>query len=149
MEIELKKVIVFLLIEVLMLYRCLADDLYMQIIAPERDAISTALNSAVKRATFEANRRTSRPRNPLTMAGLRLNGDIEFVDSANPTPQELLDLFCDKIFTNNASLITSISYDELTSQSNSYVMNIARHLGYPVISWNPLYEGALEVRIII
>lgn len=118
----------------------------MQIIAPERSSMATQLETEVRRAISQANSRTI-PRNPLTLAGLRLYGDIQFVDSSNPTPQELLNIFCDKIFANNASVISAISYDELTSQSNDYVMNIARKLGYPVISWDPLYPGALEVSI--
>ena len=143
--------IIFVLFGLWTAYRCAAEDLYMQIIAPERGSITKSLENELRGAVRKANERRARGRNnrivinPMTRAGIRLGGDIQFVDSSNPTPQELLDIFCDKIFANNASVISVISYDELTSQFNDYVINIAEHLGYPVISWDPLYPGALEV----
>ena len=135
----------FLFIGFTRIYRCLSEDLYMQIIAPARSTTSTGLTTAVRTALSEANRRSFRPRNPLTYARLTLQADVHFINAENPTPNELLDLFCDKIFANNASLITMISYSELTSQSNDYVLNLAKYLRYPVISWDPLYPGGLEV----
>ena len=112
-------------------YRCAAEDLYMQIIAPERGAITKSLENEIRDGLRKVNERRTRDKNnrivinPMTRAGIRLGGDIQFVDTSNPTPQELLDIFCDKIFANNASVISVISYDELTSQSNDYIINIA------------------------
>ena len=129
----------------LQIYRNLAEDLYMQIIAPERSSTATRLSTAVRTSVIAANRRSYRPRNPLTFARLTLRADLQFINSENPTPDELLELFCDKVFDNNASVITMISYSELTSQANDYVLNLAKYLGYPVLSWDPLYPGGIEV----
>ena len=147
--------IIFAIFGFWMAYMCAAEDLYMQIIAPERGGIARSLESEVRGVVRKVNERRTRDKNnrivinPMARAGIRLGGDIQFVYTSNPTPQELLDVFCDKIFYNNASVISVISYDELTSQSNDYVINIAKHLGYPVISWDPLFPGALEVCISI
>ena len=146
--------IIFVIFGLWTKYICSAEDLYMQIIAPERGAITKTLENEIRGAVRQVNERRTRDKNnrivinPMARAGIKLYGDIQFVDTGNPTPQELLDIFCDKIFANNASVISVISYDELTSQSNDYVINIAKHLGYPVISWDPLYPGALEVHIL-
>jgi len=73
-----------------------------------------------------------------------INTWLNFTDSESP--QEILNLFCKEIFTRPVNTILSLNYGTDTTSSNNYILKLAEHLGYPVISWDPAYPGALQVR---
>ena len=62
------------------------------------------------------------------------------------TPAEILTLFCSEVFARHVNTIMSLNYGSGTVASNDYIMQLADNLGYPVISWDPHYPGALQVR---
>ena len=61
------------------------------------------------------------------------------------TPTEILTLYCTEIFARHVNTILSINYGSGTVAANDYIMQLADTLGYPVISWDPQYPGALQV----
>ena len=101
---------------------------HMTIIAPERGSTENDLRQAMASAS---NRFVS--------------SSISFIDKNNPTPNQTIEVFCDEVFKNNASVIFSINYEQETSRASDFIVDIASRLGYPVISWDPFYQGALEV----
>ena len=72
-----------------------------------------------------------------------INSWLNFTETASPS--EILSLFCTGIFTKNVNTITLIKYAMASTSSYNYIMQLAQHLGYPVISWDPNYPGALQV----
>ena len=61
------------------------------------------------------------------------------------TPTEILNLFCTEIFVKQVNTMLVFNYGTGVESSNDYIQKLAEHLGYPVISWDPQYPGALEV----
>mgnify|MGYP000007602886 FL=1 len=74
-----------------------------------------------------------------------INSWLNFTDTQ--TPDEILGIFCKEIFTKSVNTIVNLNYGVGTTSSNNYIMQLASHLGYPVISWDPHYPGALQVRL--
>ncbi|XP_052268514.1 glutamate receptor ionotropic, NMDA 2B-like [Dreissena polymorpha] len=72
-----------------------------------------------------------------------INTWLNFTDSNSP--KEILNLFCKEIFAKHVNAILSLNYGTDTASSNNYIMKLAENLGYPVISWDPNYPGALEM----
>ncbi|KAH3869433.1 hypothetical protein DPMN_032600, partial [Dreissena polymorpha] len=72
-----------------------------------------------------------------------INTWLNFTDSNSP--KEILNLFCKEIFAKHVNAILSLNYGTDTASSNNYIMKLAENLGYPVISWDPHYPGALEM----
>ncbi|KAH3869441.1 hypothetical protein DPMN_032608 [Dreissena polymorpha] len=75
-----------------------------------------------------------------------INTWLNFTDSNSP--KEILNLYCKEIFAKHVNAILSLNYGTDTASSNNYIMKLAENLGYPVISWDPNYPGALEVKYI-
>ena len=65
------------------------------------------------------------------------------------TPAEILTLFCSEVFVRHVNAILSFNYGSGSVSANDYIMQLAETLGYPVISWDPQYPGALQVSILI
>ena len=126
----------------LLLHVSLAAGLYMQIVAPYRQ---TKLDSAISNGLRDANGW----RSPIRRAGYSMEADVKLIDNVAPTPEEIYTLFCDDVFYNNASVIMVLNYDSGTSQATEYITKSAVRLGYPVISWDPFYPGALEVSSLV
>lgn len=118
-----------------------AVELHMQIVAPERDT-QIGTNSAINRGKSIANRDLSRRARD---EGIYLETSIFYMDKLNPSPGSLTELFCNETFVKNSSVLMSINYNKYTSVATEYIINVALEMGYPVISWDPFYTGALEV----
>lgn len=73
-----------------------------------------------------------------------INSWLNFTDTQ--TPEEILRIFCKEIFAKPVNTIVNLNYGTDTTSSYNYIMQLADHLGYPVISWDPNYPGALQVR---
>ena len=63
------------------------------------------------------------------------------------TPAEILTLFCSEVFVRHVNAILSFNYGSGSAAANDYIMQLADNLGYPVISWDPQYPGALQVNM--
>lgn len=61
------------------------------------------------------------------------------------SPSEVLSLFCNQIFNRNVNTIVALNHGPVRASTNSYILQLADTLGYPVISWDPHYPGALQV----
>lgn len=61
------------------------------------------------------------------------------------SPNEILSLFCNQIFKKHVNTILTLNHGSGTEASNNYILQLADHLGYPVISWDPHFPGALQV----
>ncbi|XP_045171588.2 glutamate receptor ionotropic, NMDA 2B-like [Mercenaria mercenaria] len=119
---------------------CLALDLSVQIVAPER-ATENNLRSAISRGSSAVN---GGRYNPLRSEGLFVEADIFFIHNEFPTPQEITEFYCSEVFQKNASAVMSINYNQLTSRATDYIEKTALSLGMPVISWDPVSSGALQ-----
>lgn len=62
------------------------------------------------------------------------------------TPAEILTLFCSEIFSRHVNTIVSFNYGSGSVAANDYILQLADNLGYPVISWDPQFPGALQVK---
>ncbi|XP_045213754.2 glutamate receptor ionotropic, NMDA 2B-like [Mercenaria mercenaria] len=67
---------------------------------------------------------------------------LNFTQSESPA--EILSLYCNQIFKKPVNTILSLNHGSGTESSNNYILQLADHLGYPVISWDPHYPGALQ-----
>lgn len=76
-----------------------------------------------------------------------INSWLNFTQTESPS--EILSLFCSQIFQKPVNTILSLNYGSGSASSNSYILQLANHLGYPVISWDPHYPGALQVCILL
>ena len=65
------------------------------------------------------------------------------------TPAEILTLYCSEVFVRHVNAILSFNYGSGSVAANDYIMQLADNLGYPVISWDPQYPGALQVRMYV
>lgn len=74
-----------------------------------------------------------------------INSWLNFTDTQ--APAEILGIFCKEIFTKSVNIIVNLNYGIDTTSSNNYIMQLASFLGYPVISWDPHYPGALQVKL--
>lgn len=81
------------------------------------------------------------------MYGLPGRPDISILRVDTNSPKEIMNMFCDQILPNqvNTLLHLDLKTDRTSSISTNYIMNVAEQLGYPLISWDPDYAGALEV----
>ncbi|GFO28640.1 glutamate [NMDA] receptor subunit epsilon-2 [Plakobranchus ocellatus] len=64
------------------------------------------------------------------------------------SPQEILELFCKEIFSNNVVTILNINNPlgmTPRSESNKYILELASYLGIPVISWDTQFTASSEV----
>lgn len=104
----------------------------LQIVAPERLSTKRDLETAMGKAE-----RDSR---------YQISTNIFYISNQYPSPQEVVDFFCDALFSNNASVVLSLNYETVTSKASNYMADMASNLGYPVISWDPVYTGSLSVR---
>ncbi|XP_052800896.1 glutamate receptor ionotropic, NMDA 2B-like [Mya arenaria] len=103
---------------------------HITIVAPERQTVANDIQSAIEggeRATMYS-----------------VTASVFYIDKNNPTPNQTIEVFCDNVFKQNSSVILSINYETETSRATEYITNIASRLGYPVISWDPFFQGALE-----
>jgi len=107
----------------------------LQIVAPDRQATVKDLGTAMRKAEQEVR--------------YRVSADIFYISNQNPNPEEVVTFFCDALFENNASVILSLNYETYTSRATNYIVDMASKLGYPVISWDPVYEGSLSVRQVL
>ena len=112
---------------------CLSEDVRLQIISPRNDFIQSKQYWLSKTESVLG-------------YDLDIFPDITFTSDEKPTPDEILNLFCDTIFAMNVSVLMNINIQESTAFSD-YILSLAQRLGYPVISWNPLYRGTMEVSI--
>ncbi|KAJ8317865.1 hypothetical protein KUTeg_002956 [Tegillarca granosa] len=72
--------------------------------------------------------------------------DISILRVDTNSPEEIMNMFCDKILPNqvNTLLHLDLKSDRTSRISSNYIMNVAEQLGYPLFSWDPDYAGALE-----
>lgn len=73
--------------------------------------------------------------------------DYHFEMMKNYSPREILDIFCLKIFPKHTNTILYLKSNngKIIQSSRDVIMDIAKSVGYPVISWDPEFPGALEV----
>jgi hypothetical protein len=71
---------------------------------------------------------------------------IELDDS---NPDEILGIFCDTVFEKNANALIHLSVTKKGKKSKDYILGLATSLGFPVLSFDPDYVGALEVTVFI
>ena len=68
----------------------------------------------------------------------------------NSSPSEILNFFCNDIFRNKVNTLVYIKANSGTKVeiTRDFIMDIAASVKLPVISWDPDYPGALQVRLI-
>lgn len=115
----------------------------IQIVAPERSSTETNLRSAIYRASSVVNGGRV---NAIRSSGHSVEADIVYIDNEYPMPAQFTKLFCEGVFLHNASIVMVINYNQLTSKATEYIVSVSQFLGLPVISWDPFFPGALEVR---
>ena len=119
------------------------QDVVMQIIVPRQ-----SLEMKLQNIHVYEKEKINRGREPL----YRYLREKFVIDSwlnstHSETPTEILTLFCSEVFARHVNTIVSLNHGSGTVASNDYIMQLAANLGYPVISWDPHYPGALQVRI--
>lgn len=122
------------------------QDVVLQIIMPFRSTIETKYQ-----ATHVVTKERIKHGRQIEYRALRrqfsINSWLDFTKTQSP--EEILSLFCNKVFPKPVNTILSIYHGSGTTASNNYILQLADHLGYPVISWDPHYPGALQVRIFL
>ncbi|KAH3884316.1 hypothetical protein DPMN_008295 [Dreissena polymorpha] len=103
---------------------------HMSIITPERRTVHNDIQNAIESA-----RRVIRT----------VSSSIFYIDKNNPHPSNIVDAFCQEVFKKNTSVVMSINYEQETSRASQFIASVASRLGYPVLSWDPFYQSALEV----
>ncbi|XP_056020166.1 glutamate receptor ionotropic, NMDA 2B-like isoform X2 [Ostrea edulis] len=66
---------------------------------------------------------------------------IELDDS---NPDEILRIFCDTVFEKHTNALIHLSVTKKGQKSKDYILGLATSLGFPVLSFDPNYVGALE-----
>jgi len=63
------------------------------------------------------------------------------------TPKEILNVFCDRLFPSHVNTILYIKSKQgsLGESSRDFILDITKYIGFPVISWDPDFPGALQV----
>ncbi|KAL4240266.1 Glutamate receptor ionotropic [Mactra antiquata] len=67
----------------------------------------------------------------------------KFIETQSPS--EILSTFCNEIFQRHVNTLLCLNHGFGTEASNNYILQLAENVGYPVISWDPHYPGALQV----
>ncbi|XP_060076117.1 glutamate receptor ionotropic, NMDA 2B-like [Ylistrum balloti] len=72
--------------------------------------------------------------------------DFHFKMLPNYSPGEILDTFCESVFPKhtNALLYLKSNRGNIVKSSRDVIVDIAKSIGYPVISWDPEFPGALQ-----
>lgn len=68
------------------------------------------------------------------------------IELEESNPNEILGIFCDTIFKKNVNALVHLSVTKKAEKSKDYVLGLASSLGLPVLSFDPDYVGALEVK---
>lgn len=68
------------------------------------------------------------------------------IELEESNPDEILGIFCDTIFQKNVNALVHLSVTKKAEKSKDYVLGLASSLGLPVLSFDPDYVGALEVK---
>jgi hypothetical protein len=118
------------------------QDVVLQIIMPFRSTVETKYQS-----THVLTKERIKHGREVEYRNLRrqftINSWLDFTKTESPS--EILSLFCNEVFTKPVNTILSLNHGAGTEASNNYILKLADHLGYPVISWDPHYPGALQV----
>ena len=116
----------------------------LHIIMPYSSEYNKKISGILPRIQFYANRRR--------FPDLNQNYFVKIKDSIvdGDEPRKVLDLFCDSIFPEKMNTILYLKLNPKTRiPTEDYIVEIATMLGYPVISWDPEFPGALQVRLFL
>lgn len=69
------------------------------------------------------------------------------IELEESNPDEILGIFCDQVFKKNVNALVHLSVTKKAEKSKDYFLGLASSLGLPVLSFDPDYVGALEVKI--
>ena len=128
-------------------WKCLTQsvakqDVVMQIIVPYQSSAMSKYDKTHVYAKEQINR--GREKNYSNLRDhFEINSWLYYTEKETPT--EILTLFCTEIFSKHVNTILSLNRGSGTESSNNYILQLAEYLGYPVISWDPNYPGALQV----
>ena len=87
---------------------------------------------------------------PLRSKDVSISLTSQFLQTSRTrSAMEILDFYCSSIFGRGVNTIMTLNVndrDKSFVRTVEYIESVAQEFGYPVISWNPSYDRAMEVR---
>ena len=111
-----------------------------RIIVPETTALKSTYFSGISAANGVLRKMRSRH------TAKRISPSVRQI-AITKEPSEVLNMFCSDIFQNNVNSFFHMNLNRMSAFSKDYVHRVAEELGYPFFSWDPDYDGALEVSL--